>query len=138
LKEWFLPEEKANSFLRRIIDARHTDFMDLKQVQSITGVVNDRILMASFMKPNRVMGNKMLHELGTDEEKAVRVTDEFKDDLGKYTRLVQVARIGLPICSKPSPPPLFSKVCYSDAAGANFAKCGGKRVHLNTGGGGGG
>jgi hypothetical protein len=129
---WFLPEEKANRFLRRIIDAIHTDFMGLKHVQGIMGVENDLILMASFMKPYRVMGNKMLHEIGTDEEKEVRVTDEFKKDLGRFARLIQVAKGGLPICSKPSPPPLFSRVFFSDAAGANFAMCGGERVHLNT------
>jgi hypothetical protein len=129
---WFLPEEKADRFLRRIIDARHTDYMNLKQTQGIMGVVNDLILMAGFMKPFRVSGNKMLHELGSDEDKEVMVTAEFKSDLGRFARLVQVARGGLPICSKPSPPPLFSRVFFSDAAGANFAMCGGERVNLNT------
>jgi hypothetical protein len=129
--EWFLPEEKANRFMRRIINAMHTDYMDLKQVQEIMGVVNDLILMASFMKPFRVSGNKLLHELGTDEEKAVLVTHDFKTDLGKFARLVETARDGLPINGRASLPPLFSRVFYSDAAGANFAISRGQRVNLN-------
>jgi hypothetical protein len=130
--EWFLPAEKADRFLRRLIDAKHTDYMNLKQVQETMGVVNDLILMASFMKPYRVNGNKLLHEIGTDETKLVRLTAAFKDDLGKFARLIMTAREGLPICERASLPPLFGKIFFSDAAGANFAISNGRRVNLNT------
>jgi hypothetical protein len=88
--------------------------------------------MASFMKPYRVSGNKLLHEIGSDETKLVRLTTAFKDDLGKFARLIMTAREGLPICERASLPPLFGKIFFSDAAGANFAISNGKRVNLNT------
>jgi hypothetical protein len=129
---WHLPGEKADRFLSRIIDSQHMDYMDLKQVQSIMGVVNDLTLMCSFMKPYRMSGNKLLHELGTDENKAIRVPEDFKEDLRKFGRLVDIARKGMPICEKPSCPPLFSRVFFSDAAGSHFAVKNGERVNLNT------
>jgi hypothetical protein len=42
------------------------------------------------------------------------------------------AREGLPICERASLPPLFGKIFFSDAAGANFAISNGRRVNLNT------
>jgi hypothetical protein len=62
-----------------------------------TRVVNDLILMASFMKPFRASGNKLLHLIGARKDIAVRVSQEFKNDLGKFARLVHMARSGIPL-----------------------------------------
>jgi hypothetical protein len=129
--EWFLPEEKADRFLAKILDTLHMDFIDLHQMQEVMGVVNDLILMASFMKPFRASGNKLLHLIGVRKDIAVRVSQEFKNDLEKFARLVHMARSGIPLADMPSMPPLFSRQFFSDAAGSNFAMCQGKRVSLN-------
>jgi hypothetical protein len=129
--EWSLPEEKADRFQRRIMDAMHMDFMDLLQIQQVMGVINDIILMCPFMKPFRVSGNKLLHHLGNDKTKSVRLLDMFKADLRKFANLIEEARQGIPLVDRPAPPPLFAKVFYSDAAGSSFALFRGDRVSLN-------
>jgi hypothetical protein len=96
------------------------------------GVINDLTLMCSFMKPFRLSGNKLLQEVGVDEDKLVGVTEAFKSDLGKFARVIETARKGIPIPLKQGMPPLFSKTFYSDAAGGNFAMHRGKRVNLNV------
>jgi hypothetical protein len=129
--QWSLGKEKADKFTRRIIDALHMDYVSLLQLQQVMGVLNDLTLMCTFMKPYKASGNRLLHELGVDKEKLVPITNEFKEDLGRFARVVEVARHGLPIPSRASLPPLFSKKFYSDAAGSHFAMSWGKRVNLN-------
>jgi hypothetical protein len=108
------------------------DFIDLRQLQGVMGVLNDIVLMCSFMKPFRNSGNKLLQELGIDQDRAVRVSAMFKADLRKFANLLETARSGVPLADRPAPPPLFSKVFYSDASGSSFALSGGERVSLNA------
>jgi hypothetical protein len=128
---WSLAEDKADKFTRRVINAIHMDYIDLLQLQKVMGVLNDLTLMCTFMKPYKVSGNKLLNMLGTDKEKLVPVSKEFKKDLGRFARLIKSAREGLPIVDRPSPPPLFSVEFFSDAAGSHFAMHRGERVNLN-------
>jgi hypothetical protein len=129
--EWSLNKEKADKFLCRVIDTLHMDYIGLKQLQKVMGVLNDLSLMCSFMKPYKASGYRLLHELGTDEEVMVPLTDGFKNDLGKFARMIQDARQGLPIAARPSLPPLMAKEFFSDAAGSHFAMAKGRRVNLN-------
>jgi hypothetical protein len=129
--QWSLGKDKADKFTRRIIDALHMDYISLLQLQQVMGVLNDLTLMCTFMKPYKTSGNKLLHELGTDKEKLVLIPQEFKEDLKKFARVIDTARTGLPIPSRDSMPPLFSKCFYSDAAGSHFAMMRGERVNLN-------
>jgi hypothetical protein len=130
--EWSLKSEKADRFMRRIVDTMHMDFIDLKQLQGVMGVVNDIVLMCSFMKPFRNSGNKLLQELGVDQDRAVRVSSMFKADLKKFANLLEAARSGVPLSDRPALPPLFSKMFYSDASGSSFALARGERVSLNA------
>jgi hypothetical protein len=107
--EWFLNREKADKFLSRVIDTLHMDYIGLKQQQKVMGVLNDLSLMCSFMKPYKASGYKLLHELGTDEEMMAPVSFEFKQDLGKFARMIQDARQGLPVAARPTLPPLMAK-----------------------------
>jgi hypothetical protein len=129
--EWSLNTAKADKFTRRVIDAMHTDYIDLLQLQKVMGVLNDLTLMCNFMKPFKVSGNKLLQDLGTDKEKLVPVTEDFVKDLQRFACLIDTTRVGIPVATRPSPPPLFCKEFYSDAAGSHFAMVKGQRVNLN-------
>jgi hypothetical protein len=129
---WSLNKDKADKFLKRVLDTKEIDFIGLKDLQGIMGVINDLTLMCSFMKPFRLSGNKLLQEVGVDKKKPVEVTEAFKSDLGKFARVIETARKGIPIPVKQGMPPMFSKTFYSDAAGGNFAMHRGKRVNLNV------
>jgi hypothetical protein len=44
--EWSLNREKADKFLGRVIDTLHMDYIGLKQLQKVMGVLNDLSLQS--------------------------------------------------------------------------------------------
>ena len=56
------------------------------------------------------------------------VPDEVKEELNVIAKIADSAKAGLPLAEEPGRPLLSCLVFYSDAAGASFMKCNGKKM----------
>jgi hypothetical protein len=128
--EWSLPERKADKLLRRIDRIIESQSACLVDVRSLMGSVNDFAQMCPFLGPFKVSGNQFLASFSGNEGIALRVPLQVKRDLLVCANAVVTARKGLPIAKEPCPPGLNALQFYTDAAGAKYALCRGKRVPL--------
>jgi len=126
--EWFLPKEKADKFIKGVLDVIYSDSCDLKQIQKVMGYVNCLTQMNKFLKPYQYGGNRMLAQFGGNENVLLELPNNVKDDLLVCARFADAARAGVPIASRPGMMPLKCVEIYSDAAGAAFTMVNGARV----------
>jgi hypothetical protein len=129
--EWFISEQKARKLTDKVKQAVASDYVDLKFMQGMMGLVNDISMMCPFIKFFRSSGNRLVAEFRGDRNILLKIPNELKKDLAICAKVADSATRGLPIVPRPSLPPLFATECYSDAAGAKYAMQSGKRVNLS-------
>ena len=125
---WFLPKEKADKVIRRCIDAKNSEYLDLKQIQKLMGSINDLAQMCPFLKFHKSRGNSMLKKFKGNENILMRIEDDMKCDLRIIAKIAESARDGLPIARRPCKPPLSTLTFYTDAAGGSFSMVKGERI----------
>jgi len=129
---WYLTKEKADKIVIRCLDMVNAKMVDLKQVEKVMGSVNDLAQMASFLRFFKSSGNSFLQSFQGNYDVIKWVPRELKDDLLVAAKVAVSALNGLPICSRPSKPPLSTLQIYTDAAGASFSMVNGvKTFHDN-------
>ena len=131
---WFLSESKANKVKKRCLDAARSQHLDLKQVQKLMGSVNDLAQMCPLLKFHKREGNVLLTRFGGNENILLVVPQKLKEDLLVIAKVAESTKKGLPIADQVAMPTLAALTFYTDAAGASFTMCGGKRFfHDNAG-----
>jgi hypothetical protein len=128
-QEWSLAREKADKIIRSIQVFCETSYADLKQTQSVMGLVNDLSQMSPFLKFFKYSGNNFLGSFAGNELIVKTPTNQLKRDLLVCAKVANHARRGLPIAHRPSQPPIVVKELFSDAAGAKFSMYNGSRVN---------
>jgi hypothetical protein len=128
-QEWSLAREKADKIIRAIQVFSETTYVDLKQTQSVMGLVNDLAQMSPILKFFKYSGNSFLGSFSGNEAIVKSPSSQLKKDLMVCLKVANQARVGLPIAFRPSSPPLKAKQFFSDAAGAKFSMCNGTRVN---------
>ena len=79
-------------------------------------------------------GNVLLTRFGGNENILLVVPQKLKEDLLVIAKVAESTKKGLPIADQVAMPTLAALTFYTDAAGASFTMCGGKRIfHDNTG-----
>jgi hypothetical protein len=129
--EWSLPNKKADKLLLRISKILSSQECSLKQMRSVMGSVNDFAQMCIFMHPFKHSGNQFLAAFQGNENIILHIPSQTKADLLIVANAVESARAGLPIAGEPRLPGLEALHFYTDAAGAKYALCRGKRVPLD-------
>jgi hypothetical protein len=129
--EWFLTKKKADKIKNNIMSAINSRHTCLRDWQKTMGLINNLALMAPFLKFFKFSGNQLLGAFRGDESVLLTIPDNVKADLLVCAKVAVSAQSGLPIARRPCPPPLNTISFHSDAAGAKFATCNGKRVHLS-------
>ena len=131
---WFLSKDKADKVVTRCLNAARSSHMELKQVQQLTGSINDVAQMCPAMNFHKWSGNNFLKRFGGNENLSLMVPDTLRKDLLIIAKMVDSSRTGLPVAESPAPPTLSAMKFYTDAAGVNFSMHGGKRFcHNNSG-----
>jgi hypothetical protein len=95
------------------------------------GSVNNFAQMCVFINPYKYTGNQFLAGFNGDENVSLPVPDQVKKDLLIVANAAETSRRGLPIAKEPVPPGLEVLHFYTDAAGAKYAMCRGKRIPLD-------
>jgi hypothetical protein len=95
------------------------------------GMVNNMALIIPFLKFYKFAGNQLLGRFAGDEGMVLAIPSRVKEDLLVCAKVAEDAIGGLPIASRPCPPPLTALHFYSDAAGGKFALHRGARVNQN-------
>ena len=73
-------------------------------------------------------GNTLLKSFNGNYGIVKMVPDEVKEELNVIAKIADSAKAGLPLAEEPGKPLLSCLVFYSDAAGASFTKCNGKKM----------
>ena len=131
---WFLSEEKSNKIVKRCLDVVRLSHVDLKQVEKLMGSVNDIGQMCPTVKFHRRAGNAFLRSFNGDYYIVKMVPKKLKEELCVIAKIAESAINGLPLAEEKCPPPLCALVFYTDAAGASFTMCGGKKFFHNNAG----
>jgi len=129
---WYLTKEKSDKVVSRCLDVAQAKMVDLKQMEKVMGSVNDLAQMASFLRFYKANGNSFLQSFNGNYDILRWVPSPLKEDMLVVAKVAVSAQEGLPICSKPSKPPLSTLHLYTDAAGASFSMVDGiKTYHSN-------
>ena len=91
------------------------------------GSVNDLAQMCPLLKFHKRTGNAFLQTFGGNPNILKLTPHKLKEDLAIVAKVAESSMSGLPIADKPSKPPLWPMVFYTDAAGASFTVMGGKK-----------
>jgi hypothetical protein len=129
--EWSLSEEKADRFITKMQNFIGSDYADLKQTQSVMGVINDMAQLCPLLKCYKATGNRFMASFKDDKEILLKVDQQTKDDVNLCIKVALAAVDGLPIAHRPAGIALWPEVFYSDAAGAKFVMHRGQRVNLS-------
>jgi hypothetical protein len=95
------------------------------------GTVNNLALICPFLKFYKFAGNQLLGKFAGNEDLVLPIPRLVKDDLVVCVKVAIQAQTGLPIASRPCPPPLTALHFFSDAAGSKFSLHRGIRVNQN-------
>jgi hypothetical protein len=129
--EWFLTQKKADKIKNNILSALRKGYTCLRDWQKTMGLINNLALMAPFLKFFKFSGNQLLGAFGGNENIVLEIPANVRRDLLVCAKVAVSALEGLPIASRPTPPPLNAVYFHSDAAGAKFGTSRGKRFNLN-------
>jgi len=124
--EWWIPEEKADRATRVGLKALTSKCLNLEECQVLMGTMNDIGQLCPFLRQFLWSGNRFITDIGIYGP--AELPEQAKADLGICLRIIQSARKGLPIASRPINPPLEALSFYSDAAGDSFVIVNGNRV----------
>jgi len=115
--EWEMPEEKKFKCLRSIKEALESDYVNLLEMQSLVGNLNNLSLMCPFLKAFRWPINNCLAKCTENPNKKIQLPKQAKKDLLIWVGVLTCNR-KLPIPREPCQgPPVYHKLFASDAAG---------------------
>ena len=112
---WKLPKEKTESYLRTITEVIVCKEVELKQMQTLMGKLNNVSQMCPFLNSfkhplNLVLSNCIKNGTAT-------LTEQALSDLKIWSCFLQNMNHGMPITPPRFDPPICTKVFCSDAAG---------------------
>jgi len=128
---WFIPEEKARKIHSSLHSACSSPLMDLKSTQELMGRLVDFTQMCPFARIFSCSGYRFLASFNSDENILKSPPEETKLDWSICARILESAKLGLPLHKMPSGPALGAKTFFSDAAGCKFDMKNGERVCCN-------
>jgi hypothetical protein len=128
---WFLPKKKSEKIRAKILEELKKSHTSLHDWQKTMGLINNLSLMAPFLRFFKFSGNQMLGAFAGNEGIALKIPVHVKEDLIVCAKVAESALSGLPIASRPCPPPLHALQFYSDAAGSKYSLYKGNRVNHN-------
>lgn len=114
---WSYPEQKRDKLLIKIFDVFHADHADKEDLESLVGRLNDFSLMCPFARSFKKNIIALLTEVLTFPHSTIPVSQAAKQDLKFWWALISDEIRSLPICPRPSQPPICHKTFTSDAAG---------------------
>ena len=112
---WYLPEDKRTKTIRAITDLRATSQPELKQVQSMTGILNFISSMCPFMNTFKYNLNQLLSQLLKNYK--TTINSKTDSDLRVWLNFLSKSKHKLPICQEVFGIPLSSVRITTDAAG---------------------
>ena len=124
---WFLAEEKSNKIVRRCLEVKTSSHVSLKQIQKLMGSINDMGQMCQTVKFHRRAGNAFLQSFEGKENIVRMVPAKLKEELNVIAKIAESAKHGLPIAEEQCQPSLSALIFFTDAAGASYTMCQGKR-----------
>ncbi len=118
--EWFVSKEKADD-LQACIDAfLEKKTSSLLDVQKLHGKMSSFAQMSDFLLGFRFHLSSFLRKFEPDDQANKIILQMLKDDLWIWKKVIESARLGLPLAEWFEAPPLFPCTFVSDAAGAAF------------------
>lgn len=115
--KWSISQEKASKILSDIHQLIHGGHTDLKQMEILSGRLNNFGQMCPFLQAFRRPMNDLLASFKEDYNILLPVTDELKEDLRVWAAATVSATAWMPICKELEHPPLDALKFISDAAG---------------------
>ncbi|MBM3939053.1 MAG: hypothetical protein FJ333_10450, partial [Sphingomonadales bacterium] len=125
---WAWSPEKAATALSLVTAAAAGDAMQLPQVQSLVGLLNDFTQACPFMRAFRIPIIAFLTSFHDDEEIMKTAPAQARSDLNVWAAAISRSVGRLPIAHRPMPVPCTALNFVSDAAGAKFARVNGQHV----------
>jgi hypothetical protein len=118
--EWFVSKDKADD-LQTCIDA----FLEKKTspllvAQKLHGKMSSFAQMSDFLQGFRFHLSSFLRKFELGDQASKIIPQMLKDDLWIWKKVIESARLGLPLAESFEAPPLFPCTFVSDAAGAAF------------------
>lgn len=104
-----MPKEKADKLKRRAMEVVNSSHVGLKEIQKLSGSINDLSQMCPFLKFYRAECNTLLSSFDGNESMLRRVTAMLKEDLKIICKVADSAMLGIPLSPRPALPPLFAK-----------------------------
>jgi hypothetical protein len=118
--EWFVSKDKADD-LQTCIDAflgKKTS--SLLDAQKLHGKMSSFAQMSDFLLGFRFHLSSFLRKFEPGDKANRIIPQMLKDDLWIWKKVIEAARLGLPLAESFEAPPLFPCTFVSDAAGAAF------------------
>jgi hypothetical protein len=112
---WSYTETKISKVLIKISRAMDKKNLSLKSLQELLGSLNDFALLCPFMRSFKFALNECLRVASIN--KSCIVTENARSELKIWAACLMANKDGFPIPARPTPPPIFSSVFVSDAAG---------------------
>jgi len=114
---WRLPSDKVDDILLGS-KAAQEDNIKITDLQSLMGRLNNLAMMAPFLNAFRWNLNRDLATAEREKKEVLALSSDSKNDLKVWVSLLlHTHNKGLPIPSRPTPPVLYRKDFFSDAAG---------------------
>ena len=120
LMEWSISAEKESSLQKTIDEFLAKKVCSLKEVQKLLGKLANFAQMSDFLRSYKFNILWLLRKFDGLETERKLISQELKDDLWVWKKVISEARNGIPIRDIFDEPPLFPKTYVSDAAGAAF------------------
>ena len=114
---WRLPSDKRVDYLIAILNYLQNDCQDEEKTEEILGKINFVCSMCPFMRTFKRNLQNFLKEIKVAAIGTCPIPDEVRSDLQVWAWFLHDNSRWMPICPKPSHPPLRHKVFTSDAAG---------------------
>jgi hypothetical protein len=127
---WKLPTEKTKKILNEIANIECKQKVTLLDMQKLMGNLNHVGQMCPFLCNFRFNLNKTLAACNVMPE-PVTVPDPAFQELNVWRNFLLDEEEWVPICHPPHPPPICTKIFYSDAAG--FPKNGSWKANIGCG-----
>jgi hypothetical protein len=120
LLEWFISKEKADD-LQECIDAfLCKKSSSLLEAQKLHGKMSSFGQISEFLQGFRFHLSGFLRKFGTNDPERKIIPQMLKEDLWVWKKVIDAAKLGLPLAETFEAPPLFPCTFVSDAAGAAF------------------
>jgi len=114
---WRLPLDKRNTYLNSTLEILQAEFCSIEQLDSLLGRLNFVCSMIPFMRTFKRNIQQLHCTLEESGEASGVVPDEAAVDLRIWARFFHDNSNWIPICHRPSHPPLVHKTFTTDAAG---------------------